>query len=356
MPRKTANLYLRNGIYWARLEVAGREYRATLRTTDAREAAHRLKGYRQKLERAALGSPDSPTWAEIVTKYWDEVLQGEAVKPGTAKRYMVSLRQLTDVFRPFRVDQITTAHIHEYISAKKAAHGTVTNATLRRDLTALSRLLSACVSWGYITENPVRVFDRSLIRERRDPIMPPSPGMLETVLAAAPPGIAAILRLLDQTGMRENEAVTLDAGDIDWSGRQLRLIRTKTNRPRTLDWQTPGGDAGIVLIEAPRHGPLFRSADGETYRNFASNFAQLRRRVARDEAAAGRPFRGFRVHDLRHGFAIRWLRNGGNIYELSLHLGHSSVKTTEGYLGYISARERGSAQTPAQRFPIGANE
>ena len=52
--------------------------------------------------------------------------------------------------------------------------------------------------------------------------------------------------------------------------------------------------------------------------------------------------------------AIRWLRQGGDIYHLSLHLGHSSLKTTEGYLGYLSAREqaiarhRGGAQTGAQ--------
>ena len=29
----------------------------------------------------------------------------------------------------------------------------------------------------------------------------------------------------------------------------------------------------------------------------------------------------FRAHDLRHKFAIAWLKNGGGIYELSRHLG-----------------------------------
>jgi integrase len=55
-------------------------------------------------------------------------------------------------------------------------------------------------------------------------------------------------------------------------------------------------------------------------------------------------FKPFRVHDLRHRFAIRWLRRGGDIYHLSMHLGHQSLKTTEAYLGHLTAREQAVAQ------------
>ena len=48
------------------------------------------------------------------------------------------------------------------------------------------------------------------------------------------------------------------------------------------------------------------------------------------------------------GFAIRWLKAGGSIYDLQQHLGHTSVKTTEGYLGFLTATERAIAQTGAQ--------
>jgi integrase/recombinase XerD len=62
------------------------------------------------------------------------------------------------------------------------------------------------------------------------------------------------------------------------------------------------------------------------------------------EKKAQRPFRRFRVHDLRHGFAIRALRSGMDIYSLSRHLGHTSVKTTEVYLGYLTGDEQGSVK------------
>src|SRR5262249_37361129 len=154
----------------------------------------------------------------------------QSVKPGVAKRYQVSIGQLERVFGALRVNQITAERIAQYISLRV---GEVTNATVRRDLTALSRLLSACVAWGWRTDNPARSYDRSIIRERRDPVTPPADEDVEKLIAASPPGIALVLRLLEQTGMRENEAVTLAANDVGWLQKQIRLTKTKTNRPRT---------------------------------------------------------------------------------------------------------------------------
>lgn len=347
MPRKPRNLYKRGDVWWGCIKVAGRKHRRSLRTTDPREAARRLKGWRLKLERNLLGDPDSPTWRAAVVKWATEVLP-KSVKPSVAKRYLVSIGQLDPVFGVLRVDQISAAKIAEYISLRSTV---ATNATVRRDLTALSRLLSSCVAWGWRTDNPARTYDRSIIRERREPITPPDAAMVEKLIGAAPAGMADVLRLLAETGMRENEAVTLEATDIDWDARQIRLTRTKTNRPRTLDWKTPGGDAGVVLAHAPRQGALFPASTGAAYRNFAANAV----RVSRDLAERDATFKPFRVHDLRHGFAIGWLRRGGDIYQLSIHLGHTSLKTTEIYLGHLSAREQAGAQKGTQKGMSGAN-
>ncbi len=75
------------------------------------------------------------------------------------------------------------------------------------------------------------------------------------------------------------------------------------------------------------------------YAGFAVDFGNLMRRTMQIEANAGRPFRLFRVHDLRHCFAIRWLKSGGDIYRLSRHLGNASLKTTELYLRYLTDEE-----------------
>jgi integrase/recombinase XerD len=277
---------------------------------------------------------------------WAAEVLPEAVKPSVGKRYLSSIAQLDATFGALRMDQITSQTVAAYVSARA---GKATNATIRRDLTALSRLLAACVARGWRKDNPARDYDRSMVRERRDPIQPPDPNAFALVLAEAPAAMRSILTLLDQTGMRADEAVKLEGQDVDAGRRQIRLLKAKTNRPRTLDWQTPGGDAGGVLVGATKLGPLFPNDTGKTYANFSSNVGQLMRRLEKQEKKAGRPFRRFRVHDLRHGFAIRWLKAGGNIYNLSRHLGHSSVKTTEIYLGFLTASEREGAQRGTQQ-------
>lgn len=346
MPRKTKNLYQRGQIWWGCLEIAGCRHRSSLRTTDLAEAKDRLKGWRVKLERAVLGNPNEKTFKEAVVKWSEEVLP-RSVKPSVAKRYLSSIAQLAPAFRTFTMGQITPEEIGNYISARVKQK--VTNATIKRDLTALSRLLAACVAWGWRTDNPAKVFDRSIIRETRQPICPPTPEDLEAVLRVAPDGMADVLRLLDATGARESEIVFLTHAEVNWRLKQINLLKTKTSRPRTLPWLTCAGDAGLILARLHnRIGPLFLSEQRDTYKNFSSNFRRVMKQAIAAEAAAGRTLRSFRVHDLRHAYAIRWLKKGGNLYDLSKHLGHRSVKTTEIYLDHLTVDEQKLAQFPPQ--------
>nr|WP_243445371.1 hypothetical protein [Sphingosinicella ginsenosidimutans] len=51
--------------------------------------------------------------------------------------------------------------------------------------------------------------------------------------------------------------------------------------------------------------------------------------MAQKASRSGASFRRFRFHDLRHLFAVLYLRNRrGTIYDLQMVLGHSSVTTT----------------------------
>jgi integrase/recombinase XerD len=260
MPR-VGYLYKRGDTWWGRVRLTGREHRRSLRTTDKKEAAHRLRGWRQSLEREVVGAPDCPTIKAATIRWAKEVLP-KSVKPSVRTRYLTSIGQIVEVIGDKAVDTITASTITEYASRRAL---TASNATIRRDITALSRLLASCVAWGHRDDNPARFYDRSLLRERRDPIQPPDPRDVATVIAAAPLAMAKILRLLDQTGMSANEAVTLAAEGVSFARRQIALTLTKTNRPRTIPFATPGGDAGPTLIDVPPHGALFPSGTGKSY-------------------------------------------------------------------------------------------
>jgi hypothetical protein len=171
MPTKLPpHCYWRKDTIWGRVIIAGSEHRRSLRTADAKEAARRIRAWQTKLERQQFGDVEAPGFKEAVLRWAKEVLPG-SVKPAVAKRYLVSIRQMAGHFGDLRVTEIDAASISSYISSRS---GVATNATIRRDLTALSRLLSSCMAWGWLQRNQARLFDRSIIRERRDPISPPA--------------------------------------------------------------------------------------------------------------------------------------------------------------------------------------
>lgn len=73
-----------------------------------------------------------------------------------------------------------------------------------------------------------------------------------------------------------------------------------------------------------------------------SRFAAIARRAREQAKAEKRPIpRAFRCYDLRHWYAVDYLRRGGSIYELQQILGHSSIKATEIYLAYLTPSEQG---------------
>lgn len=349
-PRKLPpNCYWRGDTIWGRLKVAGVEHRSSLRTANVSEAKVRLTAWRTQIERDVFGAGDAPTLKEAVLKWAAEVLPGK-VKIGVRRRYLNSVHMTMPTLGNLRVSQIDERQIARHISTRA---GRVSNATIRRDLTALSSVLSACVAWTWIHRNPAKTFDRSIIEEKRRTIILPTDADIEYALAVAPSPMVPLLRFLAETGMREMEAVTLEPKDIDWTGRKITLVRTKSSRPRALQWATRGGDAGRVLDAMPRPtgGVVFPNRDGTEYRNVSSNFGKVMRDAVRRADDEGVEFRRWRIHDLRHRFAVRWLQAGGDIYRLSRHLGHTSVKTTEIYLDHLTEDEldavRGVAQTGA---------
>lgn len=167
------------------------------------------------------------------------------------------------------------------------------------------------------------------------------------MMQAAPAGVAGILGVLAMTGMRLAEAVNLERSQVDSKSQQILLTKTKTSRPRAIAWATPGGDATYFLESGRKQGLLYVSeVTKEAYANFSSNVGQVQRRILKENPF----FPRFGVHDLRHAFALRWLKSGGNIYRLSRHLGHSSVKVTEqNYLGYLTVEEQERVQLGSEQ-------
>lgn len=326
---ETDHLYQRGEArtWWLRY----RGVRRSLQTSDVTLARQKRAEVIREIDRERLGLPRY-RWDDALGKWHEEVAR-TSLGRSTLARYLSSLRMAYPILGPLYLDEIGKAVI-----ARVAARAP-TNASRRRDLTAVSAVLHAAEGWGWIERNVARDYDRRRIRERRDPIVLPTDAEVDRFASKAPPMLAAMIRLLEHTGMRLEEAASLQWRQVDLTRRTLTLERTKARKIRVVTMN----DAAIAALSGVlRHTQSpwvfwYGQKDPRRYDKPAQRLAQLRK------AAGVR----WRTHDLRHLFAVRWLKDGRSIYRLQQELGHGSLGVTEIYLAYLTPEEAERARATA---------
>ena len=337
------NLYQRGAVWWLRTTIKSREYRESLRTRDVK-SARRLRDKRIEELGAAIhhGERRRP-WREAVTA-WLEHVAGQ-IAASTMKRYAVSIAQCEPQLAPFDIAKIDGKVIADLIGARRKLGATP--ATIRRDLTAISRVLEFAEAMEWREGNPT-LSKRKLLKERRDPIALPREEAIAAVIHASSARFGAFITAARLTGCRQDELVKMPARAFNPRVKTLDVIG-KGNKRRTIALS----DAAAAHFSAQPHTPgsdlIFCREGGEMFSQAASDFCHFRRIAAKKDKG----FQRFRFHDLRHLFAVEALRGGMDIYTLSKHLGHTSVKTTEIYLAFLSPEEQeaargGTAQKTAQ--------
>lgn len=154
-----------------------------------------------------------------------------------------------------------------------------------------------------------------------------------------------LLGLLAATGMRVSEALALHADDIDWNRKWLTVRCSKFSKSRhvPLHETTLGALRDYARVRdrlrPHRRSPSFFLSNLGTqvvHQTFWRVFQRLLKRTGIGGASGRRP----RIHDLRHAFAMKVLRDwyaaGVDVEPrlpwLATYLGHVSPSTTYWYL------------------------
>lgn len=341
MPDKPAApkyTYWRGETLWARFTVDGREIRESLRTGSPKVAARRVREMRDKAIGRAKFAETGRLWDDAVAA-WAEHIRHHVGSPRTAKRYADSLSIVGRHFSTKQISEIDKDAINRFVSARRA--GGVTNATIRRDLQAVSSLLDYAEDQGWREGNPALDKMRRL-REHRDPITLPDEDDYQFVLSRLAEGHAELLRAARATGMRQTELTSAERRHFNRANASL-LVRGKGNKQRAISLSR---EAVAIFERQPisLSCPTIFHHSGKPIIQAAFVFSRARRAAQQAARKEGRPFRGFRFHDMRHLYAVEYLRGGGNIYDLQQHMRHSSVKTTELYLEFLTPAEAEAAK------------
>lgn len=339
--------YWRRKTLWARFVVEGREYRFSCETSDAAVARERREAKRAEIIAAASWGDGRKTISEAIEAWTFHVPTHVSAK--TVARYLNSIQLIQAHLEGLHIDEVDKGTVATIIAARRARG--ITNATIRRDLTALSSLLSFAVEQGWREGNPaLDAFRSKGMRERRDPIVLPELRDIERAIERAPGGLKHLVRAAFLTGCRQEELVALERRSVDLVRRTI-TVRGKGNKARVV----PLTDEAVALFRdvpasvATRH--VFWHSDGKPFRNVATRFSLYGRQLEARAEKERFEFRRFRFHDLRHRFAVDYLREGrGSIYDLQQVLGHTSLQVTEIYLRFLTPDEARVAKNgPAQK-------
>jgi len=183
---------------------------------------------------------------------------------------------------------------------------------------------------------------------------------------------ATLFGLIAVTGLRINEALKLDDGDVDLDAGVITVRRGKNGKARFVPI-APSTVERLHAYHAERMrllggtpGAFFQSDEGRRMTDCCArfNFARISQGIGlRDTQRFCKHGRGPRIHDLRHTFAVRtimgWYRKGldpdREMIKLSTYLGHVKPDHTYWYIEAVPEL-LGLAATRAERSLAGGCE
>ena len=318
-----ASIYKRNGsnIYWVRFQLHGIRVQRSSGTTKRSQALRFLTRLMEEERQRQEQGFTKVRFALLCDEY--ARLHLPILKPRTRENYLGHLKVIRDHFGDDRyIDEVRKVHVSSFVAElKKSALKTP---TIRRYLATLSCLFSFAERSGWLAQNPVLHFDKRGIPEAQPRTRFLSRDEYRRLLSCCGPRLRPLVEMAVETGMRLEELLSLRWEQLDLERREVRLVLTKSNRPRVV----PLSDRGVAVLAA-RGGPLgscphvfINETTRDRYRTIRRAFRTACRRAGLENV---------RFHDLRHTFASWAVQSGGDLYGISRILGHTTLQMTTRY-------------------------
>jgi integrase/recombinase XerD len=317
-----ASLYKRNGsgIWWVRFQLNGTRIQRSSHTAKKSQALRFLaKAMEEERQRQEQGYK-RVRFQVLCEEYCRQHLP--ILKPETRVGYLGHIQVLKASFGEDRyIDEVRKVHIAEFVGHLKETG--LKPPTIRRYLGTLSSLFSFAERSGWLAQNPVRQFDKRSLPEALPRTRFLSQAEYRRLLAFAGANLRLLIEMAVETGMRLEELLGLRWEQVHLERREVRLVVTKSNRPRVI----PLSDRAVAILAA---GPRITTSPhvfinpqtGNRYRSLQQSFRKACSRAGITD---------FRWHDLRHTFASWHVQSGTDLYRLSRMLGHSTLQMSARY-------------------------
>ncbi len=281
------------------------------------------------------------------------------IKRSSALRYSVSLAALSDHFDDKSLGQITSGPISEFEAARREAG--VSNGTIRRDITCLAALFSACEEWEWFSGNPAAAYlkrakkrglveapprTRYLSHEEEELVINYIAAKRATVKGNRDRHgylmLGAAVILATDTGLREEELLGLEWPDVNLDNNEIKVTskHAKSSYERRIPILPRSQE---VLRRSKRSAFVLWHGEGERYRLL---WLALQRAIVKIGLT------DLRWHDLRRTCGCRLLQDQKmEMAEVSKWLGHRSITVTEKAYAFLDVRHLHAAVGTGPKAP-----
>ena len=322
-------MFKRSGIWWTCIRHNGKKIQKSLETSDRKlakaiEAKVKTEIVEGMFYDKLIGR--KKTFKGLMDKFLK--VHAPKVSDSMQKSYRTSLRHLNSFFGKCNLLSVLPRNISKYKMLRKEEGAAP--ATINRELAMLSKAFSLAVKeWEWLKDNPVSKVPRERENNERDRWLTVEEEV--SLLECSPDWLRDIILFNLQTGLRQDELLSLTWDRVSVVREEILIKETKNGKPRTIPLNKTAFDilerkAKVVSI---KNQIVFHSKTGTKI-----NKHNLRRAFVNAMGRAG--IEDFTFHGLRHTFATRLAQSKIDLYRISKLLGHKDISTTQRYAHHCS--------------------
>ena len=276
---------------------------------------------------------------------WDVRMDGDMVIAGLSERtreaYLRAARQLAKFHRRADPGTLEEQHVKDYLlwlrTEKRAAPG-----TLRIAFNGIRFFYRHSCPRDWITLLKFRI-----PKETKLPTVLTIDEVQRIMGAIRLERFRAYFWTVYSCGLRLNEALALQVGDIDSQRMRIHIHRGKGAKDRLVPLPAATLDVLREYWKTHRHATLLfpkTTYQGGVVPGTQQTMHESTVQGALRRVVVGLQFtRNISIHCLRHSYATHLLEAGVNLRLLQQYLGHSSLKTTARYLHLTSCGQENAA-------------
>ena len=337
-------LYKRGSISWMSFQHEHRHFQKSTGFKNKRDAEAYERAYRTQLAKDGVGLTEkrkAPNFDQAVREFLDWSAIEHKGKPNTVRSYINSSQAPLRFFRDSPISEIFADDIERFkiwrstertkprSAATKQRHSKtdwkptpLKPATVNRELALLKMLFNYYIRRDILVKNPVsRV--KLLSEEKSHTRVITVEEEMKYLMAASQP-LQDFATVMADTGMRPDEVASIERRNVNIDQNFILVPVGKTKAAkRKIPMTRRVRDLVLRRIRDVPSNYLFKSDATESpLTTLKTAHAGALRRSGVDH---------FRLYDLRHTFATRFLESGGDLITLQALLGHSTLSMVTRY-------------------------